>query len=100
MRAAKAAADLGGACVQGGAQSAFLGASKKDAPLRRRELLGTGPASLAVALCKTCAQHAGELLRGKAAGDLFVEVCHSRLQRLIHPQGLCPHWLMAQVCRK
>lgn len=61
--------------VQGGAQSAFLGASKKDADVRRRELLGSGSASLAAALCRSCAQHAGELLRGKAAGDLFVEVC-------------------------
>ena len=55
-------------------REAFLGVSKKDAGLRRRELLGAGTGSLAEALCRTCQQSARQLLRSKAAGDLLVEV--------------------------
>ena len=55
-------------------RGAFLGVSKKYAGLRRRELLGTGTGSLAEALCRTCREHARQLLRSKAAGDLLVEV--------------------------
>ena len=51
-----------------------LGVSKKDAAVRRRELLGSGPGSLAAGLCSTCADHARELLDSKAGGDLFAEV--------------------------
>jgi len=55
-------------------RGAYLGVSKKDAGLRRRELLGTGTGSLAEALCRSCRERARQLLRSKAAGDLLVEV--------------------------
>lgn len=55
-------------------RGAFLGISKKDAGLRRRELLGTGTGSLAEGINSSCRERARELLRSKAAGDLLVEV--------------------------
>ena len=48
--------------------------SKKDAGLRRRELLGTGTGTLAEALCSSCCERARQLLHSKAAGELLVEV--------------------------
>jgi hypothetical protein len=52
----------------------LLGASKKDPALRRRELLGSGPKSLAAALTALVAARAPALLRSPAGGDLVVEV--------------------------
>jgi hypothetical protein len=57
-----------------GERGDFLGVSTSVAGLRRRELLGTGAGSLAAAICDSCGEHARQLLRSKAAGDLLVEV--------------------------
>ncbi len=62
----------GGGAEDGGLR--VLGLSKKDAVLRRRELLGSGPSSLGAALAGACAAQAGALLRSQHACDVVVEV--------------------------
>jgi len=51
-----------------------LGESKKDAAVRRQELLGQGPDSLAAALLGLCAEQAVELLSSPVGGEVLVEV--------------------------
>ena len=47
--------------------------SKKDATVRRRELLGTGESSLAARLAAACAGRAAELLASPKGADLLLE---------------------------
>ncbi len=51
-----------------------LGLSKKDALLRRRELLGSGPASLSAALTRLVSEQAGSLIRSPHGCDVVAEV--------------------------
>jgi hypothetical protein len=62
---------------QGAADAAAAEAgafSKKDAGLRRRELLGSGEGSLAVQVASLCAAHARELLVCSKGSQVLVEV--------------------------
>jgi hypothetical protein len=56
-----------------GAAPDALGVSKKSQDARRMEVLESGPASLAHALVRACAQHAGAWLRSPTACDVVVE---------------------------
>jgi hypothetical protein len=49
------------------------GSSKKDAGLRRQELLGSGKGSLATELTAACAANAAKLLINPKGCDLMVE---------------------------
>lgn len=48
--------------------------SKKDAEVRRRELLGSGKGSLAAELASLCVEHAGGLLVCPKGCDILAEV--------------------------
>ncbi len=54
--------------------SGVPGFSKKDAGLRRQELLGSGKGSLATELTIVCAATATKLLLNPKGSDLLVEV--------------------------
>lgn len=51
----------------------MLGVSKKSPDVRRAELLGSGPSSLAAALTRACTAHASAWLRSPTACDVVVE---------------------------
>ena len=51
-----------------------LGLSKKEGALRRRELLGSGPSSLAAALTALVSERAGPLLRSPHGSEVVIEV--------------------------
>ncbi|KAK9834069.1 hypothetical protein WJX81_007630 [Elliptochloris bilobata] len=57
-----------------GGEVAALGVSKKGQDVRRAELLGSGPKSLAAALASACNDRAGAWLRSPTACDVVVEV--------------------------
>jgi pumilio family protein 6 len=81
QEAAAAAADSDGDDEEGGGgggarpTSGPLGISKKDPSVRRRELLGSGPASLAGALGALCTGAAPALIRSQHGSEVLVEVC-------------------------
>ena len=53
--------------------AARVGGSKKDPTVRRREILGQGPESLAHALTETAAANAATLLQSMLGSDVLVE---------------------------
>ncbi|PNH12802.1 Pumilio 24 [Tetrabaena socialis] len=61
-----------------------LGASKKDAKLRRQELLGSGPKSLSAALTAKVAENAVSLVRSANGCELVVEVARGGDQGLLY----------------
>ncbi|KAG1679299.1 hypothetical protein FOA52_009329 [Chlamydomonas sp. UWO 241] len=70
-----------------------LGISKKDPIARRRELLGSGGASLATALCAVVAECAGPLLRSPHGCAVVVEVARGGEGGLL--SELCPDGVQA-----
>ena len=54
-----------------------LGGSKKDCEVRRQEILGEGPSSLAGLLCKACKDGAADMLRDPLACDVIVELAQA-----------------------
>ena len=77
-----------------------LGASKKDPAARRREVLGSGPGSLAHAVLAHCAEHAATMLRTAQGAELAAEAacgsCHS-LWEAAQPQVQALHAAIAAV---
>ncbi|GIL46738.1 hypothetical protein Vafri_3642 [Volvox africanus] len=68
-----------------------LGASKKDAQVRRRELLGSGPKSLSAKLTEVVAAEASTLLRSPHGCELVVEVARGGETGLLfelEPEGV------------
>jgi pumilio family protein 6 len=76
--AAAAAGDEGVEGANGSSDAAMvskqLGESKKDPQLRRQELLGSGPGSVAADLLRLCADQAVQLLASPVGGEVLVEV--------------------------
>jgi pumilio family protein 6 len=69
-----------------GTVSKQLGESKKDPLLRRQELLGSGPDSVAAALLGLCAEQAVQLLASPVGGEVLVEVARGAAGGLLWQQ--------------
>lgn len=67
-----AAFDMSECFLQGSAEG-MVGFSKKDAGVRRQELLGSGKGSLAAELASACAASAAQLLLSPKGSDLLIE---------------------------
>ena len=63
-----------------------LGESKKDPAVRRQELLGSGPDSLAAGLVRLCAEQAPALLASPVGGEVLVEVARGAAGGLLWQQ--------------
>lgn len=63
-----------------------LGESKKDPGLRRQELLGSGPDSLAAGLVGLCAEQAVQLLASPVGSEVLVEVARGAAGGLLWQQ--------------
>ena len=69
-----------------------LGASKKDCDVRRQELLGKGPGSLAAAVLTHCISHCGAMLRTQQGADVVAEAACGSGHALWHDMN-------AEVCQ-
>ncbi|GLI58570.1 hypothetical protein VaNZ11_000192 [Volvox africanus] len=77
--------------VDGLATERVLGASKKDARVRRKELLGAGPKSLSAKLTEVVSAEASTLLRSPHSCELVVEVARGGETGLLfelEPEGV------------